>query len=288
MVAAVMLITAMATDTVFAQRGGRGGGGGGRSMGSSSRGGFGGGGSGRSGGSISQSPRSFQGGSSAAIARGGGDRSFQGRGGRPSYGGRPAFGGRSSYGGRAFYGNRGGYGRGYYRPGFGGYRRPYYSFYRPYLGFSIGILPFGYYPFYYGADQFYYADGLFYRQYDTQYKVVVPPVGAEVPSIPKDAQQVVINGQTYYEYKGVYYSETANADGKTVYIVAGKDGVLNTPDGTINADNIPQIGDIVTALPDGSRQVMLKGEKYYVSEDGVYYEEVIDANNNVTYKVVAN
>jgi hypothetical protein len=304
-VAAVIFISGLATDTVFAQRGGRGNSGGGRSTGGFSRGGNSGGGgfsrsSGNAGARMSQGTRSFQGGINQGFSRGGdnkiaqnrvGTRAFQGGGARAfNYGGGRAFqnrGGRvfAGRGGRPFYGygNRSFYGRGY-----GGYRRPYYSFYRPFLGISIGILPFGYYPFYYGADQFYYANGLFYRQYDTQYKVVVPPVGAEVPTLPTEAQEVVINGQTYYQYKGVYYSQTQNADGKTVYVVAGKDGVLNTADGTINAENIPQVGDVITALPEGSREVILKGEKYYVTEDGVYYEQVIDSNNNVTYRVVAN
>jgi len=310
-VAAVVFISGIATDT-FAQRGGRGGGGGGggsRSSGSASRGNFGGGGSRPSGGGnarISQGggSRSFQGGNPGNIQRnGGGNRIAQGRGGGSFQGGanRSFQGGnyrsfqrgggvvRGRPGGGRYYGGvRGRYGRPYYGRGFGGYNRPYYNYYRPFLGISIGVLPFGYYPFYYGANQFYYSGGLFYQQYDNQYKVVVPPVGAEVPTLPTEAQEVVINGQTYYEYKGVYYSEAANADGKTVYVVAGKDGVLNTADGAISADNIPQIGDVVAALPDGSRQVMLKGEKYYVSEDGVYYEEILDGNNKTSYRVVAN
>ena len=317
-VAAVVLISGIPTDTVFAQRSGRGGGtggaGGGRSSGSASRGSIGGGGGSRisqgAGQRMSQgnSSRISQGGSRSFlgpgnIQRGGGNnriaqsrgsrsfqgapnRAFQGRNSRSFqrggvYNGRP---GRAYYGG--IRGNR--YGRSFYGRGFGGYNRPYYNYYRPFLGISIGVLPFGYYPFYYGANQFYYSGGLFYQQYENQYKVVVPPVGAEVPTLPSEAQEVVINGQNYYEYKGVYYSETVNAEGKTVYVIAGKDGVLNTADGTINADNIPQVGDVVAALPDGSRQVMLKGEKYYVSEDGVYYEEIVDANNNTAYKVVAN
>ena len=305
-VAAVVFISGIATDTVFAQRGGgrggNGGGGGSRSSsGAASRGNFGGGGSRSFGGGnarISQGggSRGLQGGNQGNIQRfGGGDRIAQSRGSRSFQGsnnrsfqrGGGIFRGRAGsryYGGGRF----GRYGRPYYSRGFGGFNRPYYNYYRPFLGISIGVLPFGYYPFYYGANQFYYSGGLFYQQYDNQYKVVVPPVGAEVPTLPSDAQQVVINGQTYYEYKGVYYSEAANADGKTIYVVAGKDGVLNTADGTINADNIPQVGDIVTALPDGSRQVMLKGEKYYLSEDGVYYEEVIDGDNKISYKVVAN
>jgi len=172
----------------------------------------------------------------------------------------------------------------HFRPGYA-YRRPYFgyrSYYRPYIGFSLSVLPFGYYPFFYGADQFYYSGGLFYRQYDNAYKVVAPPVGAEVPDLPDDAREIVINGQTFYEYKGVYYSQTQNADGKTVYVVSGKDGVLNTDN---NTQDLPKVGDVVSQLPEGSREVQLKGQKYYVSPDDVYYEEVVDGNTT-TYRVV--
>ena len=330
-VAAVVFISGIATDTVYAQRGGRGGGGGGGGSRSSQGGGGGGGGARMSQGGGGS--RSFQGGGrrssgggNARMSQGGGSRAFQGggqanirRGGNLQGGGNRiaqgprnrAFqggGNRSFQGGnsrsfqrggnRAFYGrgNRGyyggarigRYGRSYYGRGFGGFNRPYYNYYRPFLGISIGVLPFGYYPFYYGANQFYYSGGLFYQQYENEYKVVVPPVGAEVPTLPSEAQEVVINGETYYEYKGVYYTTAANADGKTVYVVAGKDGVLNTADGDVNAENLPQVGEIVSALPDGAREVMLKGQKFYVSEDGIYYEEFIDSNNKTSYKVVAN
>jgi len=171
-----------------------------------------------------------------------------------------------------------------YRPNYYHYR-PYYSYYnyyRPFLGFRINVLPFGYYPFYFGPDQFYYSGGLFYRQYENNYEVVAPPVGAEVPSLPSGAQKVTINGQDYYEYKGVYYTESTNADGKTVYVVAGKDGVLNT--GDTESPNY-QIGDVIDQLPEGCREVTIKNEKYYVSPDDVYYEEVIDGNKT-GYRVI--
>jgi len=278
--AAIMIVSGLTAQSVFAQRGGRGGG---RSAGRGST----------SRGSISRGGGNFGGGNRSAAIRSqnfGSGRSSFGRGtiGRGNIG-------RGTIG----RGNivRSGFGRsygrlGYRRPGYHigggfGYRRPFYgygyrNYYRPYLGFSLSILPFGYYPFYYGADQFYYSGGLFYRQYDNEYKVVVPPVGAEVPGLPKEANEVVINGETYYEYKGVYYTVSQNADGKTVYVVAGKDGVLNT-DG--NADIATQAGEIVNELPEGSREVFLKGEKYYVSPDDIYYEEVVDGKN-ITYRVV--
>ncbi|WP_225874817.1 DUF6515 family protein [Pedobacter hiemivivus] len=180
----------------------------------------------------------------------------------------------------------------YHRPGVS-YHRPYYgfySYYRPFLGISLSVLPFGYYPFYYGPNQFYYAGGFFYQQADNGYKVVVPPVGAQVPSIPSEAKAISINGQNYYEYKGVYYNSTVDANGKTVYVVAGKDGVLET-DGKTDAgplDDVgplPKIGDVVDELPADTRDVVIKGVLYYVSQEGVYYEKVIDGDK-VTYKVI--
>lgn len=260
----IILISGLTTNNVLAQR--------------SSRGSSGGGGGHVSAGGGSRPSRPSQGNISAGARP---SRPSIGSGSsRPDYRpGRPA--------NRPGYGYRPGY---HYRPGYS-YRRPYYgyyyNYYRPFLGFSLSVLPYGYYPFYFGADQFYYSGGFFYRQYDDRYKVVVPPVGAQVPSIPSEAKQITINGQTYYEYKGVYYSTTVDADGKTVYVVAGKDGVLDTGNGAVTDDtsNLPQVGDVVDQLPEGTRDVMIKGSQYYVSEEGVYYEKIVDGDN-ITYKVV--
>jgi len=265
--AAAAMIATLSVASVSAQRPSRSGGSGGGRSGSI--------GPSRSGGSISRQP------SMQAPGRG----SFSpGRVGvrpeRPGYSyNRPGY--RSSPGYRPGY--RPGYG---YRPGFGrAYYRPYYSyynFYRPFLGFRIGVLPYGYYPFWFGANQFYFSGGLFYQQNNDQYEVVTPPVGAEVPNLPSEASLVTINGVDYYEYKGVYYTQKENADGKTVYVVAGKDGVLNTTGESVDTH---QIGDIINQLPEGCREVTIKNEKYFVSPDDVYYEEVVDGNN-ITYRVI--
>jgi hypothetical protein len=271
--ASLLIISGFSMEGVLAQgRGGRG---------SSGGGGFHSGGS-RGGGGTAFHGTPGRGISGNTAFRGGINRSFHGSAGTRIVG----LGGRGGYyGGGHFIGPR--YGRGYYRHGYG-YGRPYYgyySFYRPYLGVSLNILPFGYYPFFWGDVQYYYSGGLYYRQYDSEYKVVVPPVGAEVPKLPSDAQEVTINGQTYYEYKGVYYSPVEKADGKTAYIIAGKDGVLNTPEGDISAGSGAKLGDIVDQLPEGTREVTVRGEKLYVSEDGVYYEAVQDGDKT-SYKVV--
>ncbi|QJD94357.1 hypothetical protein HH214_02960 [Mucilaginibacter robiniae] len=191
---------------------------------------------------------------------------------------------RSGFGG----GFRGGFGGSIHLGGYGGgYRVLGY----PRIGFSIGVLPFGYYPFFIGANQYYYADGIFYRPYgDGNYQVVTPPVGAEIPKLPSNASSIVIDGQQYYEVNGVYYKPRQTNDGKTVYVVAGKDGVLDT---TVNNDNMSnnagnmlRLGDIVDELPADCSKIKLNGKTYFVSPEGIHFEEIKDDNNNTAYRVV--
>jgi Family of unknown function (DUF6515) len=200
-------------------------------------------------------------------------RGFRGGGGGVRIGGG---GFHSSIGFRGGIGYRGGF--------FGG---GYYVY--PHLGFRIGFLPFGYYPFYFGSDLYYYYGGTFYRPYDGGgYEVAVPPVGAAVPALPRGAQSIVIDKQQYFEFNGVYYQESVDDKGKKIYVVAGKDGVLNTNgEGVDNAPPAPQVGDVVNQLPDGCRKISLNGKKYFVSPDGIYYEEFMDAHNYKAYRIAS-
>lgn len=172
----------------------------------------------------------------------------------------------------------------FYRTGLG-----YYGY--PHLGFYLGVLPFGYYPFYWGSDLYYYYGGVFYSPYDNGgYQVTEPPVGAGVPDLPDDAQPIKIDGVQYYELSGVYYKETVDDSGKKMYVVAGKDGVLNTADSVTdpNADvAAPQVGDVVNQLPDDCRKVTLNGKKYYVSPNNIYYEKVTGPDGNTAYRIAS-
>jgi hypothetical protein len=172
---------------------------------------------------------------------------------------------------------------GYYRGGYG--YGGYYGY--PHLGFYLGVLPYGYYPFYYGADPYYYADGIFYAPYNGGYQVTTPPVGAAIPSLPRGAKSIMIDNQQYYEFNGVYYKIILNDKGEKVYVVAGKDGVLNTDDTATQDDVAPKVGDIVNQLPDNCRKVSLNGKKYFVGQDDIYYEQVKDENGNVAYRIAS-
>lgn len=295
----------MSMPTMAQHRGGGGGGGhaggGGFSGGGRAGGGFSGGG--RAGGfsaprsSVNASPRSGsfsapRSGVSASRGSIGGARSFQGRG----IAGRSGFNAVGVNGHRTYvrgavgagvYGHGGVYGRyGWGRHGGYFYNRGYYgSLYYPYLGLGFGFLPYGYYSFYWGGFPYYYSDGLYYQYNNDQYTVVEPPVGAAINSLPSDAQSIVINGQQYYEKNGVYYEAVTKDDGTVVYQIAGKDGQLNTNASGANAV-VPKEGDIVNQLPPDCRKVKLNGNTYYVSVDGIYYQEARDSNNNKVYRVV--
>jgi len=172
-----------------------------------------------------------------------------------------------------------GFNRGYYGAGLGAWGYPN-------LGYRLGAMPLGFYPFYFGNSLYYYSGGAFYQPNDTGgYSVTDPPVGASIPSLPKNAHAIAINGVQYYEYRGVYYTAQVNDKGETIYIVAGKDGVLNT-DGGSNTTPLPKVGDTIDKLPEGSQKVTLNGVNYFAAPDGIYYETVVK-DGNTTYRVAS-
>lgn len=172
-----------------------------------------------------------------------------------------------------------GFNRGFYGPGFGAWGYPN-------IGFRLGVMPVGFYPFYFGTSLYYYSGGAFYRPNDTGgYTVTAPPVGAAIPNLPKNAHSIVINGEQYYEFRGVYYTAQVNDKGETIYVVAGKDGVLNTSNGS-DTTPLPKVGDVIDKLPDSSRKVTLNGVNYFAAPDGVYYEAVVK-DGSTTYRVAS-
>lgn len=169
----------------------------------------------------------------------------------------------------------------------GYYYRPYGGYFRviaPPFGLFINVLPFGYYPFYLGGNPYYYYGGTYYRPGPTDnYEVVDAPLGASVPELPNGTKVVVINDQKYYEHDGTYYKEEIRDNDEIWYTVTGKNGNLDTDDA--NTDYGPRIGDMVDELPANCRTVVVNGNKYLVSPDDVYYQEVT-SGNSLRYKIV--
>jgi Family of unknown function (DUF6515) len=172
----------------------------------------------------------------------------------------------------------------------GYYYRPYGRYYRsvfPPVGIHISILPRGYRRVYVGQSPYYYYDGTYYRHNKDKnyYEVIDAPLGASVPELPEEAKVVVINDQKYYELEGTYYKEEIRDNNEIWYTVVGKDGKLNTEEDNNVIESGPQVGDIVDELPDGCKTVVLNDTEYYVSPDGVYYQEEMQQNTR-KYKVV--
>ena len=152
----------------------------------------------------------------------------------------------------------------------GNYRIHYMN--RPYRGFSHfpiwgdfywGISPFSL-RFMYNNLYYYFDDGIYYRQDDDRYQVVPAPIGHLEKKLPKEAYQLIVDGQTYYYYFGTYYVSA----GKQYEVVQ------------------PPIGAMVQEIPQGYEKVEVEGQTYYIL-NGVQYKAVLQ-NNVVWYMVIKN
>lgn len=76
---------------------------------------------------------------------------------------------------------------------------------------------------YAAADsEYYYQDGVFYVQNKNgEYKVIVPPAGALVETLPDDFDMVTLNGEEYYKVDDTVYRVTV-AEGKPYFEVLGQ------------------------------------------------------------------
>lgn len=70
--------------------------------------------------------------------------------------------------------------------------------------------------------EYFYQDGVFYAQDPSgEYKVIVPPAGALVESLPDDYEMVTLGGEEYYKVDDTVYKVTLS-DGKPFFEVLGQ------------------------------------------------------------------
>jgi hypothetical protein len=92
------------------------------------------------------------------------------------------------------------------------------------MGLRVKILPMGHRKIFIGAVPHYYYAGTYYRQIGDEYEAIEPSIGAIVPELPEDGvEEVVIDGQMFYEYDNVLYKSVVTKTG-VQYEVAGKLG----------------------------------------------------------------
>jgi hypothetical protein len=176
---------------------------------------------------------------------------------------------------------------------YGGFYYGYYDgFYQPLFppfGLQINVLPAGYVRFFSGGIPFYYYNGIYYRQYSDSYQVVDAPMGAVVSSLPDGTRSVIVNGEQLYELNGTYYKTDVDSNGNNVFIVVGKNGVINnsTTGGTsmLAAPESLQIGDVISQLPEDSKIVTINGEQLYETPDNMYLKQK-NNNGTIQYEVV--
>ena len=69
---------------------------------------------------------------------------------------------------------------------------------------------------------YYYQDGVFYSADQSgEYKVIVPPAGALVETLPEDYEMVTLNGEEYYKVDDTVYRVTVS-EGKPFFEVLGQ------------------------------------------------------------------
>ena len=90
--------------------------------------------------------------------------------------------------------------------------QPLYNFYDnqyhfyPYVNVASNVeLSAGCVTVLFDGQAYYYDRGTFYQQDAQGYLAVAPPIGIIVNMLPPHARQIVINGQIYYRYKGIFY-----------------------------------------------------------------------------------
>ena len=69
----------------------------------------------------------------------------------------------------------------------------------------VDRLPDGYRDVWVGRTRYFHHKGVFYRRGPSGFRVVDPPFGVLVLSIPLGAAALLIGGITYYAYRGIYY-----------------------------------------------------------------------------------
>lgn len=97
------------------------------------------------------------------------------------------------------------YVRPYVRPVVRPYVRPVA---RPVVVAPVALPPY-YVPVYHAGNPYYYSNGVFYVKVENSgsYKIVLPPIGTIVPSLPEGAKATVIDQQEYYEFQDVIYKK---------------------------------------------------------------------------------
>jgi hypothetical protein len=184
------------------------------------------------------------------------------------------------------------------------------------VGWQTDVLPDGAEDVTVDGTTYFYHEAAFYQP--TQgggYQVVKSPVGAEVSSIPEDAEAHNEGDLTLYQFDQSFFTRDTNDSGRTFYrveppppeeeldeIPTGSPSFVadsetyyyvnfalyvefeeNGNTGYINGE--PDVGAQAGALPEGATEIEYEGVTYH-QFDMVFFEEVADDSGGTFYEVV--
>lgn len=106
-------------------------------------------------------------------------------------------------------GQRQGFHRGVHHAHFHGFHvgwRPHGLFWHP-VGFLLTTLAVTAIVVNANNKRYHYDQGVYYVKVDDGYKAVTAPIGANIPELPDDTQDVTVGSATYYYYQGTFYTQ---------------------------------------------------------------------------------
>ncbi|UOY05633.1 hypothetical protein L0P88_16965 [Muricauda sp. SCSIO 64092] len=78
----------------------------------------------------------------------------------------------------------------------------------PPIGFRMASLTGPMFRLAVGGNAYVFSEGVFYRGVDDQFEMVAPPKGAIVEELPKDVEELLLDGMTAYELYDTLYAKT--------------------------------------------------------------------------------
>ncbi|BAV04642.1 ATP-dependent RNA helicase A [Filimonas lacunae] len=116
-----------------------------------------------------------------------------------------------------------------------------------------------------------YSNGYYYRPYGNYYRVVAPPPGIRINVLPTGFISLHVGINPFFFFDGVFYRQT---------VITNTAGAQENNYEVIDAP----VGAQVPSLPDGTKDVVINGNRYY-ELDGTYYAEIINNNGETWYEV---
>ncbi|MEI9909863.1 MAG: DUF6515 family protein [Bacteroidota bacterium] len=142
-----------------------------------------------------------------------------------------------------------------------GYNRPHSARYYPQRNYYYNQ---PYVSVRFGNNNYRYQRGYYYRPYGASLRIVVPPFGIRIATLPFGYRSFYVGPDPYYYYGGTYYRPY---QGNQYEVVA------------------PPLGAVVDELPPGAKVAVIDGQKYY-ELNGTYYQEEITKDSDLQYTVV--